>query len=49
MPVSANLKPRQLRRNGYQSYHFGHLAFPYIEEEVKRKNAASKGSNGNTQ
>jgi hypothetical protein len=49
MPVSTNFNPPQLRRDGYQPYRFGHIAFPYIEAEMKRKNAASKGRNGATQ
>jgi hypothetical protein len=48
MPVATNFNPPQLRLNDYQPYRFGHLAFPYIEEEMKRKNAAPNGNNGFT-
>jgi hypothetical protein len=49
LPIPANLLPPPLRRESYQPYRFGHLAFQYIEDEMKRKNVAYKGNNGATQ
>jgi len=48
LPIPATLRGPPLRREGYQPYRFGHLAFPYIEAEMKRKQDAAKNNNGAT-
>ena len=48
LPSPTHLRPPPLRRENYQPYRFGHLAFKYIEDEMERKKAASNGNNGTT-
>lgn len=47
LPIPPDVRPPPLRREGYQPYRFGHLAFPYIENEMKRKQEAAKNNNNN--
>ena len=48
LPIPSHLRPPPLRRDGYQPYRFGHLAFKYIEDEMKRNNVDPNGNNGST-
>jgi hypothetical protein len=36
-------------RGGYKGYTFGHLAIPYMIDEMNRKNGIHKGANGSSQ